>query len=95
MTNNSNAFHQDVLMVPIDGHWTLSYGQVASAIARFRPAIVLPMHYDFPEHARLFMQFIREAASVRPVSATVLKFARAILPNTTEVVVLGYPEGHP
>jgi L-ascorbate metabolism protein UlaG (beta-lactamase superfamily) len=83
----------DVLMVPIDGQLTLSYDQVALTIAQLRPAIVLPMHYDFPEHARLFMHFIRATASVRTMHEATLKLTRATLPNASEVIVLGYGEG--
>ena len=83
----------DVLMVPIDGQLTLSYEQIAVTITQLRPAIVLPMHYDFPEHARLFMQFIRETVPVRTMSQTTLTLTRATLPGASEVVVLGYGEG--
>jgi L-ascorbate metabolism protein UlaG (beta-lactamase superfamily) len=83
----------DVLMIPIDGQWTLAYEQVAATIAQLRPAIVLPMHYDFPEHARLFMQFIKDSMAVRTLGETTLKLTRATLPGASEVVVLGYREG--
>jgi L-ascorbate metabolism protein UlaG (beta-lactamase superfamily) len=83
----------DVLMVPIDGQWTLSYDQIAMTITQLRPAMALPMHYDFPEHARLFMQFIKETVPVRTMSDTTLKLTRATLPGVSEVIVLGYREG--
>jgi L-ascorbate metabolism protein UlaG (beta-lactamase superfamily) len=83
----------DVLMVPIDGQWTLPYDQVASTIALLRPAIVLPMHYDVPEHARLFMQFIKDTVPVRTLGDTTLRLTRATLPGASEVIVLGYREG--
>jgi L-ascorbate metabolism protein UlaG (beta-lactamase superfamily) len=88
----------DVLMIPIDGQWTLSYDQIAQTVAQLQPAIVLPMHYDFPEHARLFMQFIKEHVSVEHVSVrtmreTTLELRRATLPSASEVIVLGYSEG--
>ena len=83
----------DVLMIPIDGQWTLSYDQIALTIMQLRPAIVLPMHYDFPEHARLFMQFIGETVPVRTMSQTTLTLTRATLPGASEVIVLGYGEG--
>jgi L-ascorbate metabolism protein UlaG (beta-lactamase superfamily) len=82
----------DVLMVPIDGQWTLSYEQIAVTITQLKPALVLPMHYDFPEHARLFIQFIQETVPVRTMSETALKLTRATLPGVSEVVVLGYRE---
>jgi L-ascorbate metabolism protein UlaG (beta-lactamase superfamily) len=83
----------DVLMVPIDGQWTLPYDQVASTIALLRPAIVLPMHYDVPEHARLFMQFIKDTVPVRILGGMTLRLTRATLPGASEVIVLGYREG--
>jgi len=82
----------DVLMIPIDGQWTLSYDQIAQTVAQLQPAIVLPMHYDFPEHARLFMQFIKEHVSVRTMRETTLELRRATLPSASEVIVLGYSE---
>ena len=83
----------DVLMIPIDGQWTLAYDQIAVTITQLKPALVLPMHYDFPEHARLFIQFIKETVPVRAMSETVLKLTRATLPGASEVMVLGYREG--
>ena len=80
----------DVLMVPIDGQWTLAYDQVALTISQLRPAIVLPMHYDVSEHVRLFMQFIQATAPVRTLTESTLKLSRDTLPRATEVIVLGY-----
>jgi L-ascorbate metabolism protein UlaG (beta-lactamase superfamily) len=87
--------HPDVLMIPIDGHWTLSYDHIALTIMQLRPAVVLPMHYDFPEHARHFIQFIKDSVSVRTLSEAVVRLTRATLPSPTEVVVLSYREGEP
>lgn len=83
----------DVLMVPIDGHWTLTYEQVALTITQFRPSIVLPMHYDVAEHARLFIEFIRTTVPVRTQAEPTLKLTRGTLPTATEVIVLGYRGG--
>ena len=83
----------DILMIPIDGHWTLSYDQIATTITQLQPAIVLPMHYDFPEHVRLFMEFIKATGPVRTTNETMLKLTRANLSGASEVIVLGYREG--
>ncbi len=80
----------DVLMVPIDGHFTLSYDQIAQTILQLQPTIVLPMHYDFPEHARLFMGFIKNIVPVRTLDESTLKLTRGTLPGATEVVILRY-----
>jgi L-ascorbate metabolism protein UlaG (beta-lactamase superfamily) len=83
----------DVLMIPIDGHWTLTYDQIALTISQLQPAIVLPMHYDMPEHARLFAEFIRPTVPVRTVVETTLNLNRESLPRLTEVIILGYRAG--
>ena len=80
----------DVLMVPIDGQWTLSYEHVALTIVQLQPAIALPMHYDAPEHVRLFMQFIQGMLPIRTVDDTRLRLTRAMLPRASELFVLGY-----
>jgi L-ascorbate metabolism protein UlaG (beta-lactamase superfamily) len=84
----------DVLMIPIDGQWTLSFDQIAQTVAQLQPTIVLPMHYDFSEHVRLFMQFIKETVPVRTMSETTLELRRTTLPSASEVIVLGYGEGN-
>jgi L-ascorbate metabolism protein UlaG (beta-lactamase superfamily) len=83
----------DVLMVPIDGHWTLTYDQVATTIAQLRPSIVLPMHYDLPEHARVFMEFIKATVPVKTQAESTLNLTRGTLPAATEVIILGYRGG--
>lgn len=82
----------DVLMVPIDGHWTLTYDQIALTISQLKPAVVLPMHYDFPEHAQRFIGFIKETVPVRTQAERMLKLTRGTLPASSEVIVLGYRE---
>ena len=82
----------DVLMVPIDGQWTLTYDQIALTISQLKPAIVLPMHYDFPRHVRLFMEFIQDTVPVRTRAESVLRLTRGTLPASSEVIVLGYRE---
>jgi L-ascorbate metabolism protein UlaG (beta-lactamase superfamily) len=85
--------YPDVLMVPIDGHWTLSYDHIALTVMQLRPAVVLPMHYDFPEHARHFIQFIKDSVPVRTLNEPVVRLTRATLPRPSEVVILGFREG--
>jgi L-ascorbate metabolism protein UlaG (beta-lactamase superfamily) len=82
----------DVLMVPIDGQWTLTYDQIALTIAQLKPAVVLPMHYDFARHARLFADFIRQTVPVRLQAESMLRLTRGTLPASSEVIVLGYRE---
>jgi L-ascorbate metabolism protein UlaG (beta-lactamase superfamily) len=92
-THRQRLGRPDVLMIPIDGQLTLSYDQIVATITQLRPAVVLPMHYDFPEHARLFMEFIKATVPVRTMRDLRLKLTRATLPGASEVIVLGYRGG--
>lgn len=82
----------DVLMIPIDGQFTLRYDEIVLTISQLRPAIVLPMHYDFPQHARLFMDFMQERVPVRAQVESMVRLTRGTLPAASEVLVLGYRE---
>jgi len=82
----------DVLMIPIDGQFTLRYDEIALTISQLRPALVLPMHYDFPQHARLFMDFMQDRVPVRARVESMVRLVRGTLPASSEVLVLGYRE---
>jgi hypothetical protein len=85
--------HPDVVLIPIDGYWTLSYDHMALTITQLRPAIVLPMHDDFPEQARHFIQFIKDPVPVCTLIEAILRLTRATLRSPTELIVLSDREG--
>jgi hypothetical protein len=80
-------------MIPIDEHWALSYDHIALRISQLRPAIVAPMHDDFPEQARHFIQFIKDSVPVRTLIEAILRLIRATLRSPTELVVLSDRKG--
>jgi L-ascorbate metabolism protein UlaG (beta-lactamase superfamily) len=79
----------DVLMIPVDGQWTLGYDEVLAIIEQLQPLLVLPMHIDFPQHAEVFVHATRGRYPVRRLNDLTLPLQRGLLPSSTEIVVFG------
>jgi L-ascorbate metabolism protein UlaG (beta-lactamase superfamily) len=78
----------DVVMVPVDGGYTMDVAVMAEIIRRFNPRIVLPMHWFSPEGlAQFLVQLNRDYVITVPESADLL-VSRASLPEKPTVVVL-------
>lgn len=79
----------DVVVIPIDGQWTMSYADVMKVIAQLRPRLVIPMHFDFIPDAECFVQFSAGRYPVRHIVGNTLALSRSKLPARTEIVVFG------
>lgn len=77
----------DVMMVSIDGQWTMAYDDVVTVITQLQPRLVVPMHIDIPGHAEFFMQYTAGRYPVRRVQGHRLTLSRSHLPAMTEIVV--------
>jgi L-ascorbate metabolism protein UlaG (beta-lactamase superfamily) len=77
----------DVLLIPADGQWTLSPEDMLTVIAQLQPLLVIPMHFDNPQHGEVFVQFTAGRYAVRRVDGHSLTLGRHLLPATTEVVI--------
>ena len=76
----------DVVLVPVDGTWTMDQGGMLEVIAQLHPPLVIPMHYFGTRTLESFLSKVRETHAVK-LSET----ARATLPTRPEVLVLpGY-----
>jgi L-ascorbate metabolism protein UlaG (beta-lactamase superfamily) len=80
----------DVLMVPIDGAYTMSQEEMLEVIEQIRPQLVLPMHYFGPSTLGRFLG-LAEAAGwrIERASSPELLLARATLPARTVLVLPG------
>jgi L-ascorbate metabolism protein UlaG (beta-lactamase superfamily) len=81
----------DVLLIPADGQWTLSPEDILTVIAQLQPLLVIPMHFDNPQHGEIFVQFTAGRYAVRRVDGRSLTLSRPVLPATTEVVIFRGP----
>jgi L-ascorbate metabolism protein UlaG (beta-lactamase superfamily) len=81
----------DVLMIPVDGTWTMSYDDVLTVISQLQPLLVIPMHIDTPEHAKVFVTYTAGKYPVRRITGQTLTLHRTGLPVATEIVVFSHP----
>jgi len=79
----------DVVLVPADGSWTMSFDDVLTVIDQLRPFLVIPMHIDVPQQAAIFAQHTSGRYPVRHVPERSLALSRQLLPAATEVVLFG------
>lgn len=77
----------DVVMIPIDGQWTMSYTDVMTVIGQLRPRLVIPMHFDYVPDAEYFVRFSAGRYPVRHIDGNTLALSRPTLPTVTEIVV--------
>lgn len=77
----------DVLMVPVDGEYTMSQAAIAGVVRSLNPRLVLPMHWFTPE---ALAQFLADMPDY-PVEARggpEIEVSRASLPARPKIVVL-------
>lgn len=78
----------DVLMVPIDGGYTMGQPYMADVVKQIQPRIVLPMHYWGPGALERFLGYLGEGFEVvRPGSRT-LDLVKANMPETLTIIVV-------
>src|SRR5262252_1153222 len=78
----------DVVMVPIDGVWTLNQNDMIEVVQQIKPKIVIPMHIF--THATLdkFLKRIGDLYRVRNLTSSTVVLSRSDLLETPEILVL-------
>jgi L-ascorbate metabolism protein UlaG (beta-lactamase superfamily) len=77
----------DILMVPIDGTYTMSLDGISEITQRLRASVVLPMH-RFETPLEDFMQRIGKQFEIDRRSERTLRISRETLPSTPTVIIL-------
>ena len=77
----------DIVMVPIDGSYTMSLDGVSDITRRLRSSVVLPMH-RFATPLDEFMQQIGQQFEIDQRSERTLKISRDTLPGKPTVIIL-------
>jgi L-ascorbate metabolism protein UlaG (beta-lactamase superfamily) len=77
----------DILMVPIDGTYTMSLEGISDITRRLRASVVLPMH-RFMTPLDEFMSLIGKQFAIDVRSERSLTISRATLPDTPTVIIL-------
>jgi L-ascorbate metabolism protein UlaG (beta-lactamase superfamily) len=78
----------DVVMVPVDGAFTMSTAAMAEEVRRFHPRLVLPMHWFSQEGLALFLAAMREDYRVTLAEGPEIMLSRDRVPVEPEVLVL-------
>jgi L-ascorbate metabolism protein UlaG (beta-lactamase superfamily) len=81
----------DVVLVPADGGWTLSFDDIVAVIKQLQPLVVIPMHINVTEQIEAFVQHMTGRYPVRRVDGHSLMLSRSTLPAATEIVVFKAP----
>ena len=77
----------DIVMVPIDGTYTMSLDGVSEITRRLRSSVVLPMH-RFATPLDEFMRLIGQQFTIDHRTERTLKISRETLPGTPTVIIL-------
>jgi len=77
----------DIVMVPIDGTYTMSLDGVSEITRRLRSSVVLPMH-RFATPLEEFMRLIGQQFEIDQRPERTLKISRDTLPSTLTVIIL-------
>ena len=78
----------DIVMVPVDGAWTLNQEDMIAVLQQLKPAIVLPMHVFTAATLDRFLARAAERYRVRHMPEPRIVVSRAELPAEPEVRVL-------
>jgi L-ascorbate metabolism protein UlaG (beta-lactamase superfamily) len=78
----------DVVLVPVDGAWTLNQDEMIEVLRQIKPKIVIPMHIFTQATLDKFLTKIGDFYAVRSASSRTLVLTRSGLPTDPEVVVL-------
>jgi L-ascorbate metabolism protein UlaG (beta-lactamase superfamily) len=77
----------DIVMVPIDGSYTMSLDGISDITRRLRASVVLPMH-RFMTPLDEFMRRIGQQFEIDMRTARTLKISRESLPSAPTVIIL-------
>ena len=80
--------HIDVVMVAVDGEWTMSQQDAAAVVEQLAPRIVLPMHYFTRDVLNTFLDLMRGKWAIDVRTSPVLDVSRLTLPGQPTVIAL-------
>lgn len=81
----------DVVMVPVDGGFTLNQFQMSEVVAQLKAPLVLPMHYFSEGTLERFLGLLRESHEIVLNESQSIVVSRQTLPRKPRVVVLPGP----
>jgi L-ascorbate metabolism protein UlaG (beta-lactamase superfamily) len=80
--------HIDIVMVAVDGLWTMSQQDAAAVVEQLQPRVVLPMHYFTRDVLNRFLDLERSKYAIDVRDSPVLEISRTTLPAAPTVIAL-------
>lgn len=78
----------DVLMVPVDGSYTMDLGTMMRVVARLRNSLVLPMHWFSQDRLETFLAGMSDRFRILHADGSEVTVSLATLPDRPTVLVL-------
>jgi L-ascorbate metabolism protein UlaG (beta-lactamase superfamily) len=78
----------DVVLVPVDGSWTLNLDDMMGVLKALNPPLAIPMHYFGPATLARFLDRARERFTVAFNETPAIVISRATLPPEPKIIVL-------
>ena len=78
----------DVVMVPVDGSFTLDVEGMVEVLKQLRAPLMLPMHYFSSYTLNRFLDRVRSEFEIRTSEVPTVVVSRASLPRKQEILVL-------
>ena len=78
----------DVVMVPVDGSWTMDMDGMAEVLQSLKAPLMIPMHYFSISTLNRFLDFVRGKYTVEQNEGPSVVVSRAMLPPAPKFLVL-------
>jgi L-ascorbate metabolism protein UlaG (beta-lactamase superfamily) len=78
----------DVVMVPVDGGYTMAVADMAGVVRDLRASVVIPMHWFSGASLEMFLTEMQESFTVVRLDQPDMEFSRDILPRSPTIIVL-------
>jgi L-ascorbate metabolism protein UlaG (beta-lactamase superfamily) len=78
----------DVLILPVDGSWTLPLEDALDLVDKIRPSLLVPTHYIGPWALERFMTAVGERYPKKRNPSAKITLTKSALPTATEIMVL-------
>jgi L-ascorbate metabolism protein UlaG (beta-lactamase superfamily) len=78
----------DIVMVPVDGSYTMNQGSMVEVLQTLKARLILPMHVFGPSTLQNFLRRLGEAFEIETSSSPTVTVSAASLPPTPKVLVL-------
>ena len=81
----------DILMVMVDGGYSLGQRDARAVVEQIHPRVVLPMHYFFRDRLASFLETMRDAYAIQVQDNPTVVLSRATLPERPTAIALPGP----